>query len=55
VETKSFYSKAMIEDCIDFLWKHHGIAVGTQDFMWNNDKVIEEAIKLGYNVSFGDF
>ena len=55
MQTKNNYSKATVEDAIEFLWKYHGIAVGSNEYLWDTDKTIQEAIKLGWKISFGDF
>jgi hypothetical protein len=49
---KSTYSRAMIEDAEDFLWKNFGISVGTPEYRWTKDKTIEEATKNGWKFRF---
>jgi hypothetical protein len=49
---RNYYSKAMIEDASEFLWKNYGISVGTSEYQWNNDRMIEEAVKKGWKFSF---
>jgi hypothetical protein len=51
-ETKSYYSRAMIIDAEKFLWENFGISVGTDEYNWSNDQLIEEATKKGWKFSF---
>jgi hypothetical protein len=52
ITEKTAYSKAMIADAEEFLWKNFGISVGTPDFLWSNDRIIEEATKNGWTFRF---
>lgn len=49
---KTEYSKAMIADAEEFLWKNFGISVGTPDYLWSKDQIIEEATKNGWKFRF---
>lgn len=51
IESTHSYTKAVIEEAEEFLWKNYGISVGTPDYMWSNDRIIEEAIKKGWKFS----
>lgn len=51
-KTRNYYSRAMIEDASDYLWKNYGISVGTPDYKWNHDQLIQEAVKKGWKFSF---
>jgi hypothetical protein len=48
---RNYYSKAMLDEASDFLWKNYGIPVGTQDYRWDNDRLIVEAVKKGWKFS----
>jgi hypothetical protein len=48
----NYYSKAMVHDASDYLWKNFGISVGTPEYQWDNDVLIEEAVKKGWKFSF---
>lgn len=52
IETKNYYSRAMVEDAEEFLWKNFGISVGTENYQWSKDQVIEEATKKGWKFTF---
>lgn len=41
----------MLDEASDFLWKNYGIPVGTQDYRWDNDRLIVEAVKKGWKFS----
>lgn len=49
---KTAYSKSMIADAEEFLWKNFGISVGTPDYEWPQDQIISEAVKRGWKFSF---
>ena len=49
---KTAYSKAMIADAEEFLWKNFGISVGTPDYLPYKDQIIEEATKNGWKFRF---
>jgi hypothetical protein len=49
---KTAYSKSMLADAEDFLWKNFGISVGTPDYEWPQDQIISEAVKRGWKFSF---
>jgi hypothetical protein len=49
---KPAYSKSMLADAEEFLWKNFGISVGTSDYQWSEDQIIEEAVKNGWKFSF---
>jgi hypothetical protein len=51
-KTRNYYSRAMIEDASDYLWKNYGISVGTPEYKWNYDQLIQEAVKKGWKFSF---
>ena len=48
---KTYYTKAMIEDAAEFLWEEFGIAVDSCQYNWNDDKIIQEAVKKGWKFS----
>jgi hypothetical protein len=48
----NYYSKAMVHDASDYLWENFGISVGTPEYQWDNDVLIEEAVKKGWKFSF---
>jgi hypothetical protein len=51
-ETRNYYSRGMIDDAEKFLWENFGISVGTDDYNWSKDQVIEEATKKGWKFTF---
>jgi hypothetical protein len=51
-ETRNYYSRAMIDDAEKFLWENFGISVGTDDYNWSKDQLIEEATKRGWKFTF---
>jgi hypothetical protein len=51
-ETRNYYSRAMIDSAEKFLWENFGIPVGTDDYKWSKDQLIEEATKKGWKFTF---
>jgi len=42
----------MLNDASDYMWRNYGIPVGTPEYNWSKDELIETATRNGWKFSF---